>query len=471
MITTAKGFQSHFLDGPQKVLHCKYCNSEKIIRKGKAERKDARVQVWLCKSCKKRFTANKVKYVQYSLEEIAEAYIFHFTSLDSLLKVNSLEISRSTLYRKLREIAKRCPDWEDIATSENIRNKWGYVMGIDTTTLKIKGIPHVYLQVVDIPSKDAIAYEICTREDKSTIKSILMNLKSIGYYPRVVMSDLAPELLYSIQEVFPEAEIQGCLFHLCSLLDKKLPTKKILGEVSQERIKVLENAKKFIIYMAVSKNESERLEWYERLKSLPFNKYEELEDIIKSFKGNLRYYKTLDTLKTLNINKEWLYNNLSERYIGLIKSLAGRMRGFKSREAAHDFIKMFWWLKRMKQAGLPFNSDGEQLTRQRQSLLSFFSDHMINLVELSRVTGIPLKELSLLATRSGLILGEKYAFKLNFLENIKSRFCGRVKNLDDLMRATGYNQEIATELLYALQTLGVNCRYESFAPSGTIILW
>jgi hypothetical protein len=298
-----------------------------------------------------------------------------------------------------------------------------------------------------------------------------MKLKSIGYHPRVVISDLAPELLFSIQEVFPEAEIQGCLFHLYSLLNKKLFTKKMMEEVSQDEIKVLESAQKFIMYMAVSKNESERLEWYERLINLTFTKYKELEDVIKSFKGNLQYYKTLDALKTLNINNEWLYNNLSERYIGLIKSFARRMRGFKNKEAAHDFIKMFWWLKRMKQERLPSNSEGEQLAIQRQSLLSFFNDYMINLVELSRVTAIPLKELSLLAAQSGLILGEKYAFKLSFLENIKSRFCGRVKNLADLMRATGYNQEIATELLYALQTLRVNCRYKSFDPSGTIILW
>ena len=41
-----------------KLKLCKYCDSGKIIKKGTRRNKNGNIQIYKCKDCKKRFTAN-----------------------------------------------------------------------------------------------------------------------------------------------------------------------------------------------------------------------------------------------------------------------------------------------------------------------------------------------------------------------------------------------------------------------------
>jgi len=162
-------------------------------------------------------------------DDLATSYMFRVQSLKSLLETNrDLKLSETTLYRRIRAQARDCPGWEELLKAKKGKENWGSVMGIDTTGLKIRGAHYVYLHIADVTSRDPLAYAMCRREDVATIEPILRKLKNLGYIPKIVVSDLAPELLVSVKKVFPNAVIQGCVFHVTLWLDKELPTKKTI---------------------------------------------------------------------------------------------------------------------------------------------------------------------------------------------------------------------------------------------------
>lgn len=142
----------------------------------------------------------------------------------------------------------------------------GSEMVIDTTGLKIRGINYVYLHIADVKSGIPIVYAICEKEDVATIEPILRRLRSLGYSPRIVICDLAPELLVSIKDVFPDANIQGCLFHLSMWLNKELPTKKTVKKMGKEKITLWREVKSLITYAATSKDKDTRSQYLEQLK-------------------------------------------------------------------------------------------------------------------------------------------------------------------------------------------------------------
>jgi transposase-like protein len=390
-------------------------------------------------------------------DDTAKTYLLNATSLDAVLETKKLGISRTTLYRRIRGQAKGCPDWYELLEMVKGQRNWGSVIGIDTTCLKIRGVHYVYLHVADVTSGDPLVYTICGKEDAATIEPVLRQLKDLGYSPQIVVSDLAPELLISVKNVFPNAEIQGCIFHVTMWLDKELPTRKTIRKMGREKVMLWRKVKDIIKCICVAKNECIRQQYLEQLNRL--NLDEKARNVIDRFSNNLRYFHTMDELKGYSTSV--LYNNLCECHIGLIKRLKAKMRGFKSIEATRAIIKLFWFLKRK----IPLPEEEGDALAYNMSLSSFCD--CANLAELSKASGIPREVLNKIALKMGRVVVCDYVFTEDALKDIENTVLKmKEASLSAVMHKIGYDQPTTTELL---ERLGFSFLFKTLDPSDIII--
>lgn len=90
-------------------LLCKHCNSNKVIKKGKAKTKTSSKQVYLCKNCNKKFVETSIPNKTYPPRIIYEAisnYYFGNTLKESVFLINKkfkVTVSTSSLHNWLKE--------------------------------------------------------------------------------------------------------------------------------------------------------------------------------------------------------------------------------------------------------------------------------------------------------------------------------------------------------------------------------
>ena len=442
-------------------LKCPYCGSSTyIIRKGFRHNQSGSLQLYLCKPCNKRFPENTRKAKEVP-DDLVATYLFDVMSLKSLLKTNeNLKLSRTTLYRRIREKAKQCPGWEELVKAGKRQENWGSVMGIDTTCLKIRGAPCVYLHVADVMSHDPLAYNVCARKDVATIEPILRKLKNLEYNPRIVVSDLAPEILASVRNVLPNAILQGCIFHVSSWLNKELPTKKMIKNVGREKVVLWRKIKAIINYACISKNESIRQRYLGQLKSLSLD--EKARSVVERFLDHLEYYHTRDELQGYGSNI--LYDNLCECHIGMITRLESKFMGFKGNiEATNNIIRLFWYLYRKSRTVILTKEEDVSL---HYMPLTLFCD-CVNIPEVSEASGISKEILTRTALRTGLTIAGDYAFTENKLKDIEKIVLKMGKtSLGTVMQTIGFNQTTTMELL---EKLGFSQVFKSLHPSDIIV--
>jgi transposase-like protein/predicted HTH domain antitoxin len=440
---------------------CPYCSSVQVIKKGKAIRKYGYKQVYYCKICHKRYCEKKKNPRMELTEDIIESYLFNEGSLDSLIRSKGLTISRTTLFRRILEKARNCPDWPELTADLKARNILGSrIMGVDTSKLKIEGKHHVYFHAVDVTSGNPIAYDVCEKEDIATIEPILRQLKLVGYYPKLTVTDLAPELIASIERVFPDAKIQGCLFHLKMWLDKELPTKKHV-RVDQQTVTRWQEVKKLILFAAYSYDWEKRREYLSRIKNL--NLDEKAQSVVERFLQNIIYYNTLNRLKeyTNNIN-EAIYNNLCERHIGLVRKLESKRAGFKSINSAFLQVKSFWFYNIKRKGQLPHTSDDKIVYTPPLPLF----DH-VNLEEFATATGFPREAIEQLMREKGYEIINNYAFTKTQLEEIKREVVKmRKTSLTEVAKIIGYDKWMTLDIL---QKVGIKISYSKLDLSDAMI--
>lgn len=430
------------------------------------------MRVFHCKSCNRSFSENSV-ITRELPHHTAKKYLTGFTSLKSMVENMALDISKTTLHRRIIALSNKAPDWYEVSKSMKEEGKWGFIMGIDTSGLKIKGKNYVYLHVADIPSKDDIAYDVCNNEDTATVKPILRQLRNIGYMPKIVVLDLAQELLTSVKEVFPCAIIQGCVFHVRLWLEKELPTRKTTKKFGIEKVELYAKVKELINYACISKDEDTRQQLLRKLECL--NLDEKAKKVVELFLANLKYYHTLDDEDFKCYGTFILYNNLCERHIGLVKDLKNKMKGFKSFGSARNIIKLFWYYARRDSAWLAEQKEDtsayciperEDISRYNIPL-SFYFDDPANLALFSKVSGVPREILYKAAQAMGRITIGDYAFTGTKLGDIQDRISKMTeKSFKLIMQEIGCDQAATVELLHKF---GFKVMYKSFDASGMVI--
>ncbi|MEM3640576.1 MAG: transposase [Candidatus Bathyarchaeia archaeon] len=353
-------------------------------------------------------------------------YLICFKSLKSL----DTHGSTTTRYRNIVKQVKCYPGWRDLLYVPEFRRRWGFIFGIDTTSLGGKGKKHCYLHAVDIPGKDHLAYEIMYKEDAASIRQVLTTLRNAGYSPYLAVVDLASEILSALKEVYPETKIQGCLFHLQQWLNKQLPT--IKKRIDKQTLQLWRAVKKRIMEIAKAENMEIRQRHLTELKNMQLD--EVSSSVVKTFLENLQYYHTFQDLIWLGCKREYMYNNFCERSIGEINDLERDMRGFKNMENTQKYIDAFWFLKRKKKAeNHPIKITKEEI----ETKLPLFKK-ITNLTELSEDTGIKFEVLKVEAEKAGFKVIENFAFSPEWLQKAREKLQkGNPKTLEDGIKLVG----------------------------------
>jgi transposase-like protein len=453
---------------------CPYCGSTDTIRKGrKYYKRTPSVQRFKCKSCRRCFPEKRASK-KVLPDDIAKSYLLHETSLDAVLEERKIDVSRTTLFRRIGAIAKDAPGWRELLKAKKEKGHLGLVMGIDTSTIKIRGIDCTYLHVGDVTSKEPLVYELIRKKDADTIKPILMELKNLGYSPIIVVSDLARELRLCIREVFPNAIIQGCIYHVTRWLEKELPTRKNIKKVDKETRILWRKVKSIIRYICISETKLKKTQYLEQL-----NRFD-LDEIAKSvrrrFIRNLEFYHSLDEDKFKDFGKNILYDNLCERHIRAIKDLRDKFKGFKNSnmEATNDIVKLYWFYNVSDRS--PLEKEEVSFSKKEEESFAFYMpltilDECMNITELSEASGISSEVLKELAKKLGHIVVGNYAITENKLDTIKNRIKDYVSktekaSLSIVMRKIEFDYTTTMELLIKFK---YTCLFQSLDPCDIII--
>jgi len=423
-------------------LRCPRCGSTEVKPKGYAVRKCGTARIFRCCSCNRRFRDNPARGWKSSdlPEDLLERYLIH--SLRRLKdEVGGSEISISTLYRAIKHRLRKVSNWRSLLEDGEIRKSWGYIMGIDLTNIKVGGKIFQLLYVVDVPSRLPLAWSILPDKSADSIKQILMEVKRAGYNPKVVITDLASELLKAVAEVFPNALIQGCIFHLLLWLAEGLPMQK--RDINPETRHKWAIVKRKILAAALSPTEERRKRELEDLYTLYKDLDERAKSVVLNFISNLKYYHTFQQLGEYGFNVTYLFNNACERAFGDVKSLKLKMRGFRRLANTIKYIDLLFLQK--------VNENKTQKSEVNGAvnliLKTLITGGILNL-RIGEFLNLDIELLSEQAEKCGFIVAAGHAFTKSYVEKLR-RLLLRCKpsTLKEAAKLTGLDIDILRELL------------------------
>ncbi|MGB9841504.1 MAG: hypothetical protein ACPLKZ_02140 [Candidatus Bathyarchaeales archaeon] len=411
---------------PEKTLTCPRCGSFSIAPKGYVKTKhDGIKRVYRCKSCKSRFREKSSrKWVSNKLPDNTAA-LYLSVSPTSMAKI-PLTASRTTINRWVRSKLSAIPDWP-VLLQEKISKEIRLIMGIDTTVLKIGGKPYTYLHISDIPSKLPLAYAILPTRTIDDIAPILIELSLSGYKPKLIVCDLAPELLSVCGKLFPSVSVQGCIFHLRYWLDKELPTKR--KNLPPEEIKNRLFLKKKIMQAALARTREQQYKLLEKLLDLRLD--EAVKKVVRLFLENIRYYHPADELEKYGWKPAYYYNNVCERAMQSVKAIGKRMRGFKKPETAAKYINAFWYFDFLNknESSEDKKSVEDKIRELDVPLLVYADDEPINIKDLAEVTKIDYDLLkAYLEKVRNMIVTSSYALSKKYAESVKRQLINLNRN-------------------------------------------
>lgn len=432
----------------EKTLTCPRCGNFSIAPKGYVRTKHNGVKrVYRCKSCKSRFREESSrKWASNKLpDNTAELYLS--VSPTSMAKI-PITASRATINRWVRSKLNAIPDWPVLLQEKISRKEIGLIMGIDTTVLKIGGKPYTYLHISDIPSKLSLAYAILPTRTIEDIAPILIELSISGYKPKLIVCDLAPELLSVCGKVFPSVPVQGCIFHLRYWLDKELPTKR--KNLPPEEIKNRLFLKKKIMQAALVRTREQQYKLLEKLLDLRLD--ETAKNVVRLFLGNTRYYNPADELEKYGWIPAYSYNNVCERAMQSVKAIGKRMRGFKKPETAAKYINAFWYFDFLnKNKSSEDKKSVEDKIREIDIPLLVYADNdePINIKDLAEVTKIDYDLLkAYLEKVRSMIVTSSYALSKKYAESVKRQLINLNRNtVREASKVTGLDTSTLIELL------------------------
>lgn len=453
------------------MMCCPHCGSTDTRFKGIVTSKTlGKVRLLRCKNCKRRFRQRYVRDVkrvnpQYDL---VEKY-FEAKSLKTLAQMLSLSRSEKTVHRWLVNQLQNYTTWEEFLPEMAKRVRFSYIMGIDTTDLRISGKKYNYLHVVDYPSNH-LAYKILESRNVEEIKRVLLKIKALmGYEPIIVITDRAKELLQAIKDIYPKAIIQGCLFHLRDWLDKKLPTRKINDP---HKIREWNLIKGLVMRAALATNYNEKEKYLGMLREKLLSKSTDrkVRNTIRNFLKDANYYHPLQELLMYGCRPGWRYNNVCERAMKNVKELGRNMCGFKSLNLAKRYINAMWIIEARKNMNFSSSKISKGTSYAYTLPLTLFMyDKYIDLEEAARAHNVSVDVMKSNVEMAGYIVAGDTAFAKDYVDTLlKEVLTQPPKTLYELMNRTSLDFNRSAQLA---QVLGLKLKYYSLGDPRRIFLF
>ena len=270
--------------------------------------------------------------VHKKIKKMIFRWIFHLRAsmsrvADELLE-NGIKVSKTTIVRWVKKAGEECVDVFDLKQEED----WEQPICIDEKWIKVRNEWCYVFTAVGSRVQDLLLFDLYWNKDKEAMKSFLLKLKSLGYNPKSITTDLLMGYEVVVKEVFPEAYYHQCVLH-AERDAKRLVRNHLTGEENEEWRKKLTKA---IRKLFGSKNPKQVKKRMGKLMCLQQNAPEEANSTFKMLE---KYYPKL--YNSFIVDDLQKTTNAVERAIGEFEEKYHTTKGFSSFHYANFFLKVF----------------------------------------------------------------------------------------------------------------------------------
>jgi transposase-like protein len=353
-------------------VHCPYCHSAQVARKSRQGRPkrfyDAQGQVWVIevnryycrnKACSHgSFTDLPPGLLPYSRWSetwrwlALEKYVWARGTYR--LVARQLGIPGATAYRWVRQFGQ---ELLPMAALFGLVRSSG-VVGIDEKWVKVpkndkpEGKHRQWMYVhfaVDVYTYDLLHIAIFPDENSQSAQAFLLEFKTKGYRPSVIVTDLRKDYGPIIAAVFPKAEHHECVFHALQAWSDQL--RDAYGSKYREKVpeaKMLAEALEEIFQAKTKRTARER---YDQVLGLRQQYVGQTPKVACVFDSLERHFPKL--LSAVESERIPLTNNAVELVIRRFEQHYRGFCGFESIETAQSYLAVFELVYRLS----PFSPD------------------------------------------------------------------------------------------------------------------
>jgi hypothetical protein len=213
---------------------------------------------------------------------------------------------------------------------------------------------YVYL-AVDAYTYDLLHIAIYAHNTADSTQTFLLVLRTKGYKPRAIVTDLRREYGPAIQEIFPKASHHECIFHALQWMHRQF--KDVYGKeyIKTDPHVVALREKIDVIFQAKTRRTAENR--YAQVMALRQHYVEQKPEVASIFNTLQRHWPTL--VNGIESKIIPTTNNAVERIIGRFDQHYQNFRGFDSIESARLYLAVFEKVYRFT----PFTEDAQPRIR------------------------------------------------------------------------------------------------------------
>jgi putative transposase len=186
-----KKVESSIVIQPVNSLACRYCNSDKVVKKAIRHNKYGDIQRYLCKVCGKRFSFNVgFEKMHATPQVITSAIQLYFTgesfrNVQKFLRLQGVNVSHMGVYKWIEKYVSLMNKYLE-QVKPNVSDIWR----TDELYLKVKGDTKYLYALMDDQTRFWIAQQVADSKYSQDIQPLFKEGKEIaGKKPKVLISD------------------------------------------------------------------------------------------------------------------------------------------------------------------------------------------------------------------------------------------------------------------------------------------
>lgn len=343
------GFLRRLLEGILPVEHCPDCDSTAvrfIFRRPRnftnktGEQIEDHSRVYRCQNteCRTKYFTVPPKGVELyarvhrEVKKMTLRWIFHLRGslsrvCDELME-HGIKVALTTVMRWLKKAGEESVDVLNLNNGE----EWRQPLCIDEKWIKVRSKWHYVFTAVGTRVTDLLAIELFCHKDSQAIRTFLLGLKTYGYRPRSVTTDLLLGYENVVKEVFPECIFQQCVLH-AERDAKRIVRENLPKDAQEDWRKRLNRSIRVLFAGRKIKQVKKRYLRFLRLRESAPQETSAVFDMVE------RYYpKLCQSVLHKDIPRT---TNAVERAIGEFEDRYHLTRGFGSFYNAQFFLKAF----------------------------------------------------------------------------------------------------------------------------------
>lgn len=323
---------------------CPRCGSGQIKKKGFIRSRihtrrgviQRKLQRYLCLLCQRNFTyqvaSKRRRYSQGLIQAAVKRYLEDNTSLRPVAR--DFGISARSLLNWVMYYGHNAKS--PIEVAQELKPKWSGLLGVDGKELRIKGHDLTVLIAQDVMTFDPVFSCLAESENLQEAERFFLIIKEVLRYPtRGIVSDLGRGKIFvgSIEQIFPGVPHQACVVHYYRYVKRTIPAGKKSPWHHENRL--LRKTVHDLLFAQQFADAEQILKNIQSNRHLFGASYH--QTIIRSLE---RYFNLLSA----HFHHPVLVrdNNVTENLIKQLNRKIKQSDGFKTRENADSFLRLWF---------------------------------------------------------------------------------------------------------------------------------